>query len=141
VSKFVFNNVLEHNFFSLEELTNDVVNELKEDKYVTIIVTYDEVIKYLNAFLSTGKIEPALLDWATPEICGYGGEYLLALFPDRGENKLQLYIESAWNDNKEEYYPVEEGEDIIYFVSQDISKKYYDIVNNGKNNIVLYDIG
>ena len=143
MSKFCNKN-REHTFESLGEMISDIINECNENNCVNIIVSVDEVSKFITALFATEKFVPTYVEWGLPEINGYNKEYLISLLCYENDDKQlldkQLLIDKCWNDNFDGYYnSLAECYDVI-FASQDISKELYDIICNENNNVVLFDI-
>lgn len=138
MSKFCKKN-REHTFQSLEEMISDIVNECNENNCVNIIVSPDEVPKFMTALLKFGIFTPNYIEWSLPEITGYNKEYLISLLCYENGDK-QLLIDKCWSDDFDSYYnSLAECYDVV-FASQDISKELYDIICNENNNVVLFDI-
>lgn len=138
MSKFCKKN-REHAFESLEEMIFDIINECNENNCVDIIVSADEVPKFMTALFATEKFVPTYVEWGLPEINGYNKEYIVSLlcYENGGE---ELLIDKCWNDNFDSYYnSLAECCDVV-FASQDISKELYDKICEENNNVVLFDI-
>lgn len=137
MGKFAPKRVREYRFVSLEELVCDVMREFEEGQEITLVLTAEEVPDYLTAFLSTGKIKPYDIDWAHPDVNGYGGEYYFSL--SHFENDV-VFVEKAYDTDNCRYLDDSPEFTDILFVSVDVGKALYDKCVNDKHNIVLFDI-
>lgn len=137
MGKFAPKRINEYNFTSLEELVCDVMQEFEEGNNITIVLTVDEVPDYLTAFLSTGKIKPFDIDWAYPDVNGYGREYYFTLTHLDDD---VVFVEKAYDSDKCRY--IDDCPDVtdIMFISVDVSKTLFDKCVNDGHNIVLFDI-
>ena len=129
--------VTEYNFSSLEEMIADTLKEFDDNVDnkefgIGIALTSDETPTFITALLSTGRFTPEWLEYDKYDYCG---EYLIYL--NQGG---KFWVSKSLNDNLDKYCPVENELNDIVFVSQDISKEYFDIINDGVNHIVLFDI-
>ena len=129
--------VTEYNFSSLEEMIDDILREFDDNVDnkefgIGIALTSDETPKFITTLLSTGKFIPEWLEYDKYDYCG---EYIISL--NQGG---EFWVSKSWCDTHEKYYPVDNELNSIVFVSQDISKEYFDIINDGVNNIVLFNV-
>lgn len=129
--------VTEYNFSSLEEMIDDILREFDDNVDnkefgIGIALTSDETPKFITTLLSTGKFIPEWLEYDKYDYCG---EYIISL--NQGG---EFWVSKSWCDTHEKYYPVDNELNDIVFVSQDISKEYFDIINDGVNNIVLFNV-
>ena len=129
--------VTEYNFSSLEEMIADTLKEFDDNVDnkefgIGIALTSDETPKFITSLLSTGRFTPEWLEYDKYDYCG---EYIIYL--NQGG---KFWVSKSLNDNLDKYCPVENELYDIVFVSQDISKEYFDIINDGVNHIVLFDI-
>ena len=129
--------VTEYNFSSLEEMIGDTLKEFDDNVDnkefgIGIALTSDETPKFITSLLSTGRFTPEWLEYDKYDYCG---EYIIYL--NQGG---KFWVSKSLNDNLDKYCPVENELNDIVFVSQDISQDSFDVINDGVNNIVLFDI-
>lgn len=137
MGKFAPKRLIEYNFVNLEELVCDVMQEFEEGQEITLVLAAEEVPDYLTAFLSTGKIKPYDIEWAYPEVNGYGGEYYFSL---THLNNDVLFVEKAYDNDNCRYLDTDSEFTDIMFISVDVGKTLFDKFVNDKHNIVLFDI-
>lgn len=136
MGKFISPKVREHTFSSLEEMICDICDEFKDiknDVSIGICLTKEEVPKILVALLSTGKFTPMWLEYEGGD--DYYLEYHLTV-----ESNGDLYLSKSWNEDHEKYYNCLTELDTITFVSQDISKELYDILEKEHSELILFEI-
>lgn len=129
--------ITEYNFSSLKEMITDILAEFDDNAEsktfsIEIALTSEETPYFINAILSTGRFTPEFIEYDKYD---YSGEYAISLANDGG-----FWVSKSWSDTHEKYFPIESDLTNIVFVSQDISKQYFDVINDGTNNIVLFDI-
>lgn len=136
MGKFISPKVREHRFSSLEEMICDICDEfkdIKDDVSIGICLTKEEVPKILVALLSTGKFTPMWLEYEGGD--DYYLEYHLTV-----ESNGDLYLSKSWSEDREKYYNCLTELDTITFVSQDISKELYDILEKEHSELILFEI-
>ena len=69
----------EYTFASLEELILSVVEEFDDGADINIVITWEDVSKYLTALISTGKFSPYSIEFCYPDMNGYSYEYLISI--------------------------------------------------------------
>ena len=69
----------EYTFASLEELISSVVEEFDDGADINIVITWEDVSKYLTALISTGKFSPYSIEFCYPDMNGYSYEYLISI--------------------------------------------------------------
>lgn len=126
--------ITEYNFSSLEEMIADILTEFddNDDFGISLALAPDETPKFITALLSTGRFIPKGMEYNEYD---YSREYIIYICANG-----DFWLSESWSDNREKYLPVEPALNDIVFVSQDISKEYFDVINDGINNIVLFDI-
>lgn len=141
MGKFARKNVTEHTFVSLEDMIFDVIKEIEDcENSVSIIVSSDEVPKFLTALISADRYELSVIEWESPHLGGYSGEYDICVMKTYDNNTYELYCEKLWNPNCKDYnIDLPEMTDVV-FISQDVSKDVFDKYKAMGFNIVLYDI-
>lgn len=129
------NKVIEHTFVSLEEMVCDIVDEYKDKECIEIYVTCDEVADLAVALLSTGLFKPLSVEFAKPEINGYGFEYLVAIHDDG-----DFFVEPIWNEDKEIYLHGEPEYIDAVFVSDNVDINLVEhLIDEGYTGIIYYD--
>ena len=135
MSKFC-NNYKEYTFSSFDEMIHDIVLEYEESKDVEVMLSWDEVPRFMIALLSINTFNPAMIEWNAPEFDEYDKEYSITLSHFGEDN---VFIEKCWNQSKGRYFnALGEGANVI-FASQNISKSLYDNITYECGNVVLFD--
>lgn len=128
----------EYTFASLEEMITDIMETFDEGQDVNIVLSWEEVPKYLMSLLTTGKFQPYDITWAKPEIDGYAAEYCIALCHFSDENPI--FVEQEYNTKYERYVDGDPNVTDIVFISMDVSTSLYDKYMTDGFNTVLFDI-
>lgn len=129
--------ITEYNFSSLKEMIADILTEFDDNAEnrnfsIEIALTSEETPLFIKALLSTGRFTPEFIEYDKYD---YSGEYAISLVNDGG-----FWVSKSWSDTHEKYFSIESDLTNIVFVSQNVSKQYFDVINDGMNNIVLFDI-
>lgn len=136
MGKFISPKVRKHIFSSLEEMICDICDEfkdIKDDVSIGMCLTKEEVPKILVALLSTGKFTPMWLEYEGGD--DYYLEYHLTV-----EGNGDLYLAKSWSEDHGKYYNGLTEIDTITFVSLDISKELYDILEKEHSELILFEI-
>ena len=56
----------EYTFASLEDMITDIIETFDEGQDVNIVLSCEEVPKYLISLLATGRFQPYDITWAIP---------------------------------------------------------------------------
>lgn len=128
----------EYTFANLEEMITDIVETFDEGQDINVVLSWEEVPKFLVSLFGTGKFEPYDITWSNPEINGYTAEYCISLchFPD----KNVIFVEQEYNEEQGRYIDGDPAATDIAFISVDVSTLLYDKYVTDRFNTVLFDI-
>lgn len=124
----------EYDFVSLEEFVCEVMKSFTNgSENIDIVLTQQEVQKYLVAFLSTGKLNPVSINWSCADYNEYGREYYFSLFHFDDD---ELFVEPVFVDDK---FMKADTESII-LVSDKIKLDTYKILKKNYDKVILFSI-
>lgn len=130
------NKLIPHTFVSLEEMICDVVDEYEDKESVGIYVPWDEVSDIIVALLSTGLFKPISIEWAYPEMNGYGAEYLITINDDG-----DFFVEPIWNTEHERYLSGDPEAVDAVFVSERVDINLIEsLIEQGFVGMIHYNI-
>lgn len=123
-------------FASLDELINDICEEFDADTTgelsVGIIITAEDVPKYLKALLSKDRFTPVWLEYNSVD---YKEEYHI-LLKANGE----IWLVSTYDYDKESYYNALTTFDTVTLLSKKASKEIGNRIILEDADIVFFDI-
>ena len=128
----------EYTFASLEDMITDIIETFDEGQDINIVLSCEEVPKYLISLFATGRFQPYDITWAKPEIDGYAAEYCISLCHFSDENSI--FVEQEYNTKYERYVDGDPNVTDIAFISIDVSTSLYDKYITDGFNTVLFDV-
>lgn len=124
----------EYEFVSLEEFVYEVINSFfKGSRNVDIVLTPQEVQKYLVAFLSTDKLNPVSVNWSCSDYNEYDREYYFSLFHFDDD---ELFVEPVYVNDK---FMRADSESII-LISDNVKVDTYARIKKDYDKVILFSI-
>lgn len=124
----------EYEFVSLEEFVYEVINSFsKGSRNIDIVLTPQEVQKYLVAFLSTDKLNPASINWSCSDYNEYDREYYFSLFHFDDD---ELFVEPVYVNDK---FMRADSESII-LISDNVKVDTYARIKKDYDKVILFSI-
>lgn len=102
---------------TMETLTFDIVDTIKNKIDTSIVVTNDMVTPIIKAIMNIDNIDVSLIDYDNID---YLGEYYIDVI--WLDDVPILFVKKAWNEKRESFV---ESEAEFYFVASDVDKDIY----------------
>lgn len=102
---------------TMETLTFDIVNTIKNKIDTSIVVTNDMVTPIIKAIMNIDNIDISLIDYDNVD---YSGEYYIDVV--WLDDIPTLFVEKAWNEKCESFV---ESEAEFHYVASDVDKDIY----------------
>lgn len=129
----------EYTFVSMEEFVTDVMEAFGEGQNIDVLLSWEEVPKFLIPLLATEKFTPYDIRWGKSEMDGYGYEYNISLsHMYSGEDAI--FVEQIYNTDSGRYLDGDPEIVDIAFLSVDVSTSLYNKYIEDGYNTVLFDI-
>ena len=137
MTKYSDGTVQGYTFVSLEEMIFSIVDGYKKKRNIEIYAPWNETSDLIVALLSTGLFKPELLDWASKDMSGYGGEYQISINYDG-----IICVEPTWDYDEEKYIHGNFYKGMMVFVSDNVDINLIDtLIDDGYYGIIYYDFG
>ncbi len=130
----LFDEIKYKNFATLDGMVADVMQEVRENNSISIIVAANEFQKYLSVFTQVEEINTFDI-----ERSNNNKEYWISFYKD-DKGVISFYASTMWSDKENRYYPVFEDDDSIFLVSYDASARLCREIHEKTNKIITYEI-
>ena len=127
----------EYTFKNFDEVISSIIEEFDDGANIRIILTWEDVGRYLTALISTGKFNPYSIEFCYADMNGYSYEYSISI--NHFENNA-LFVEPVYNIEHNRYNTFHDDSVDMTFASANILKECYDKIIDEGCYTILFDI-
>ena len=127
----------EYTFKNFDEVISNIIEEFDDGANIRIILTWEDVGRYLTALISTGKFNPYSIEFCYADMNGYSYEYSISI--NHFENNA-LFVEPVYNIEHNRYNTFHDDSVDMTFASANILKECYDKIIDEGCYTILFDI-